>query len=266
MACSRLLSGRTFPPRGLFVGISAAILAWPFATRPVDPAEPAAPAAPADPAPAPAPAPAAPAAPADGGDLVPLDVKLPKPAFLGTPKQIPVGTTVKLSGMPRVMPKVPKGVQNVALNKKVTSSGKGPLFGTLDLITDGEKEAVYANLVEMPNGVQWVQVDLGAKYEIHAIVVWHNHMSAVVYHDVVIQIGADPDFIDEVQTVFNNDQDNSAGLGIGKDREYFETNEGLLVEVPKVKGRYVRFYSNGSTGGDNRNWYTEVEVFGMPAK
>jgi hypothetical protein len=253
MTRAHTMVGTRRTPRWTLHAAAAAALAFPAGL------------AAAEPAPAPTPPPAAPA-PVPAGNLVPLDLKLPKPAFLGTPKQIPPGTTVKVGGPPRVLPMVPKEVQNVALNKKVTCSGKGPLFGTLDQITDGEKEAVYANLVEMPDGVQWIQIDLGAKYEIHAIALWHSHMAAVVYRDVVIQVAGDPDFIEDVQTVFNNDQDNSSGLGIGKDREYFESNEGLLVEVPKVKGRYVRFYSNGSTAGDNRNWYTEAEVFGVTAK
>ena len=75
----------------------------------------------------------------------------------------------------------------------------------------------------------------------------------------------DPDFVDKVRTIFNNDQDNSSGLGAGTDREFFETFEGKLIDAKGVKGRYLRFYSKGSTESA-LNEYTEIEVFGRPAK
>ena len=95
--------------------------------------------------------------------------------------------------------------------------------------------------------------------------VWHYHSQARVYYDVVIQISDDPDFAEKVTTIFNNDHDNSSGLGKGSDKEYIETNKGLLVGVKNVTGRYVRLYSNGNTDSDI-NHYIEVEVHGKKAK
>jgi len=74
-------------------------------------------------------------------------------------------------------------------------------------------------------------------------------------------VADDADFNVNVRTLFNNDHDNSAGLGIGKDKEYIETYMGKLVDAKGVKARYIRLYSNGSTGSD-MNHYIEVEVFG----
>ncbi|MBT7165226.1 MAG: hypothetical protein HN904_20775, partial [Victivallales bacterium] len=68
-----------------------------------------------------------------------------------------------------------------------------------------------------------------------------------------------------VRTVFNNDHDNSSGLGIGRDKEYIETFEGRLVAIPGKKARYVRLYTNGNTT-DDMNDCVEVEVFGQPGK
>jgi len=82
---------------------------------------------------------------------------------------------------------------------------------------------------------------------------------------VVAQVADDPDFITNVRTLFNNDIDNSAGLGVGKDMHYTETNEGKLIDAKSIKARYVRLYSNGSTAND-LNHYIEVEVFAKPAK
>ena len=100
-------------------------------------------------------------------------------------------------------------------------------------------------------GVQWVQIDLGSPQEIFAIVVWHANSSDRVYHGVIVQVADGPDFTpaQNVRTLFNNDVENKAGLGVGTDREYFETNEGKLMDAKGAKARYVRLYSNGSTGG-----------------
>jgi len=97
-------------------------------------------------------------------------------------------------------------------------------------------------------------------------VVWHYHQEAVIYHDVIVQVSNDPNFQNGVTTLFNNDQDNSAGLGTGANKEYWETYEGKLIAAKGVKARYVRLYSRGSTYSDPLNRYTEVEVWGKPAQ
>jgi len=86
-----------------------------------------------------------------------------------------------------------------------------------------------------------------------------------VYRDVIVQVSDDPDFITNVKTIFNNDHDNSAGLGIGKEKEYIEVNEGRLINPRGVKARYVRLYSRGNTSND-MNHYVEVEVYGTSKK
>jgi hypothetical protein len=79
-------------------------------------------------------------------------------------------------------------------------------------------------------------------------------------------VSDDKDFLKGVTTIFNNDHDNTAGLGIGKDKEYIETAEGKLFDPKGAKGRFVRLYSNGNTTND-LNHYVEVEVYGTtPAK
>ena len=200
------------------------------------------------------------------GDEDVLQITLPKPLFVGTPK------TIKTKNLepPRGDKKrpdfyVPKGTVNLAAKKAVTASDKEPVIGELSYATDGDKEGGDGSYVELGPGLQYVQIDLGAPATIYAISVWHYHSQARVYRDVVVQIADDPDFITNVQTVYNNDDDNSSGLGIGKDYEYIETNEGRLIDAKGVKGRYVRLYSNGSTSSE-MNHYIEVEVYGTPAK
>ena len=201
-----------------------------------------------------------------GEKLVPLKLKLPKPAFKGTPKHVPPGTNLE---KPRKGPRpdflAPKGAKNVALGRKVTASDTDPIIGEIELVTDGDQEANEGCYVEFGPGLQWVQIDLKQKHRIHALLIWHFHANAQVYHDVVIQVADDADFITNVRTVFNNDHDNSSGLGLGQDKEYWETYEGKLIDAKGVVARYVRLYSKGSTA-DDQNHYTEVEVYAVPAK
>jgi hypothetical protein len=200
--------------------------------------------------------------------LVPIPLKLPEPEIIGTPPVIPPGTRVRITKggwKPRKPFYVPKGVANLALKKPVTGSDMEPTIGTLDLITDDNKEAGDGNYVELGPEVQWVQIDLLKAARLHAIIVWHEHHQHVVYHDVIVQVADEKDFITNVRTLYNNDHDNSAGMGIGKDWGYYETYDGLLVDAKGIKARYVRLYSNGSTAGD-MNRYTEVAVYGLEAK
>jgi len=214
-----------------------------------------------------APSPTLPIAPASSppvADLAPLPLKLPMPAFIGTPTDIQIDEHMeKPSEDPRPPFLAPKGVQNVALKKKVTSSDKSPITGTLELVTDGDKEARDDSFLELHRKTQWIQIDLEKEHEIHVVMIWHAHNTPQLYHDVVVQVANDPDFLNEVATAYNNDWDNSSGLGVGKDKEYFENYEGRLIPAKGVKGRYVRLYSKGSTYSA-LNRYTEVEVWALP--
>ena len=205
-----------------------------------------------------------PAKPAADPSLVPLKIVLPKPLFRDTPENFPMANVEQLAKKPRPPFLAPTGTVNVALHKTVSASDKEPVLGTLDLVTDGDKEAAEGKHLEMGPGTQWVQIDLGGVCTIHAILIWHYHVNANVVHDVVVQIADDQDFLENVRTLYNNDMDNSSGLGIGKDREYVETYEGRLIPATGARARYVRCYSKGSTSND-QNRCTEVEVHGTPS-
>jgi hypothetical protein len=203
---------------------------------------------------------------AQNEDKIPLPVVLPKPNFAGTPSEAPPGLNVeKPLGKPRPVPLVPRGTVNLALRKKVTSA-QPPFDGSLELITDGDKEVREGGTVELKPRLQWVQIDLGAPAKLHYLLVWHYHGAPIVVHKVIAQVSNDPKFIVGVTTLFNNDQDNTAGLGIGRDREYWETSEGKLIDARGITARYVRFYSRQSTYRDPLNRYTEIEVWGQQAR
>jgi hypothetical protein len=197
------------------------------------------------------------------GNLAPIEIELPAPAFRGTPKPLEEPNVEEPLGKPRPPFLAPEGTVNLARGKPVFASDPMPGAGELDFVTDGDKEASDFGYLELRPGTEWVQVELGRKATIYAVLFWHNHAEARVYRDVVVQVSDDPDFL-EAHTVFNNDYNNSSGLGIGDDKGYVETAEGKLVDAKGVEGRYVRLYSNGNHM-DNKNHYTEVEVFGKPA-
>lgn len=195
--------------------------------------------------------------------LVPIEIELPAPAFRGTPVPLDEPNVEKPLGKPRPPFLAPEGTVNLARDTSVTSSDPAPSKGELDFVTDGDKNASDFGHIELRPGSQWVQIDLGQKATIYAVLVWHNHAEGRVYRDVIVRVSDDPDFLD-AQTVFNNDTDNSSGLGIGSDMGYVETAEGKLIDSKGVEGRYVRLYSKGSHI-DGKNHYTEVEVYGKPA-
>jgi len=194
-----------------------------------------------------------------------LKLQLPKPMFIGTPRNINSPNLEKITGKPRGAFFVPKGTKLVSLNKPVTSSDMQPVIGEIGFVTDGEKSGEDGYFVELGPGKQWVQIDLRAPYNLQAILVWHYHSQARVYRDVIIQVSEDKDFVTGVTTLFNNDHDNTSGLGVGKDKEYIETYEGKLIDPRGFKARYVRLWSNGNTAND-MNHYVEVEVYGAPAQ
>jgi hypothetical protein len=199
------------------------------------------------------------------GDLVPIDIKLPKPMFVGTPQNMQVKNLEKPLGKPRPPFLAPAGTKNVALGKSVMSTDDEPVIGEIELITDGDKDAGDGSFVELGPFTQHVTVDLEKEHNIYAVVVWHFHKQPRVYFDIIVQTSNDPDFIEGVTTHYNNDDDNSSGQGVGKDMHYVETAEGKLIDMKGVKARYVRFYSNGNTNND-LNHYIEVEVYGKPGK
>jgi hypothetical protein len=199
-------------------------------------------------------------------DPTPLVIKLPMEPFRATPADIPLNEHIETrSDLPRPPFLTFKGAKLVSEKKPVTLSDPKPFQGDATFVTDGNKEAGDANVLEMHRKLQWVQIDLEAPHKIAAIVVWHAYDMEQITKDVILQVADDPDFTKNVRTLYSNDYDNSAGLGVGKDKEYFENYEGRLVDGKGEVARYVRLYSQGSTY-TALNRYTEVEAYGLPVR
>ena len=193
-----------------------------------------------------------------------LKTELPPPVLTGTPVPINVPNLEPPLRGKRPDFYVPAGTVNLARGKKVTASDNNPDVGTLAMITDGDKAGDEGSWIELGPGKQWVEIDLGRRASIYAVIVWHFHSQARVYRDVVVQVSDDAAFRTDVTTIFDNDFHNELGLGAGKDLNYIETYQGKLINANGVKGRYVRLYSNGNTA-NRLNHYIEVEVWAKPA-
>ena len=197
---------------------------------------------------------------------VPLQTEFPREVLAGTPPNVLARLYPDLEPPLEKAPEllVPEGTKNVAVGKKVTASESDPIIGKLEFVTDGNKEGTEETYVELSPGLQWVQIDLEKPARIYAVYVWHFFREARGYEDVIVQVADDEQFTKNVQTIFNNDTDASAKLGIGKDRPYIETFLGKLIDAKGVTGRYVRLYSRRNTA-NSLNHYVEVEVFAKPA-
>lgn len=195
----------------------------------------------------------------------PLVLMLPEPINKSGQFELPSGPNIEpYSEKPPPPFLVPKGVKNVAAGRPVTTSVK-PFTGQPSQVTDGMKKALDSDMVEMKKGVQWIQVDLGEDYAIYAIAMWHDlRYWTQTMHDVIVQVSDDPAFQKGVTTLFNNDRDNSSGIGNGTDLEYFETKFGRIVDGKGTKARYVRGYTNGSNLWLGNSWQ-ELEVYALPA-
>ncbi|MDQ0087845.1 hypothetical protein J2T12_001251 [Paenibacillus anaericanus] len=147
---------------------------------------------------------------------------------------------------------------NVAGGKYVTASSE--IMGNSAFVTDGDKSG--NNYIGVTENLQWIQIDLRQNYSINKVNLWHYFADSRTYHDIIVRVSNDSNFSSGVTTVFNNDTNNSAGLGAGTNAEYSESSLGKSIEFSAVNARYVRLYTNGSSA-NIYNHYVEVEVWGV---
>ncbi len=195
---------------------------------------------------------------------VALEPGLPKPVFEGTPVDVrsPHREAYRGEGVPPPPLLVPEGTRLLSRGCPVTCNDGKAKKRDLALVTDGDKHFSPSSYLELAPGVRWVQIDLGTNAAVQAVCLWRERPEQCVCRDTVVQLSDDPAFARGVTTLFNNDYDNSAGLGAGSDKEYYEDHFGRRIAGNGAKARYVRVTSNGSTS-DPYNRFTEVEVYGM---
>lgn len=158
-------------------------------------------------------------------------------------------------------------------------STSNPPIARLGLETDGNKICDETGLAcyQPDNDLQWTQYDLKAPHEIDGIGMWYYYNPNAkdeseyrINRDIIVQLSNDPEFKEEVVTVYNNDQDNSAGQGIGTDEEFKATPEGKQISFEPVTAQYIRFWVNGFTSenGSEGNWNNvlEYEAYGVKSE
>ena len=197
-------------------------------------------------------------------DKVAIKFELPPPHSSGTPKEIKSDNLEPDPGPGKLRPPimVPVGFDKKLTTEdtKVTTSEEA-VTGENEYVVDADKTPDATCMLQLPGGVQWVQLDLGVEKTVSAVCVWHDQGDDRVYKDVIVQLSNDEKFTKDVTTIFNNDHDNSSKLGKGTDKEYRERNDGRPMDGKLTKARYVRCYSNGSSSEPVNN-YIEIEVFG----
>ncbi len=161
---------------------------------------------------------------------------------------------------------VVQGLKNIALYKPVTSSDTEPIIGDLDQVNDGLKKSNEFDYVELGPGLQWIRIDLKGICEIHAVVIWHFYKNAVIYNDVIVQVADDAGFKKKKRTLFNNDHDNSSGVGRGRDKAFYSRWWGEIVDArgknnKGTRARYVRVYTADGMEREHPR-FVEIAVFG----
>ncbi|MBI4976133.1 MAG: FMN-binding protein [Spirochaetes bacterium] len=160
---------------------------------------------------------------------------------------------------------VPPGLTNLALGRPVTVS-MPPIIGDPAQIVDNVKKSGDFDFVELGKGVQWAQIDLGDVRTIFTVCIWHFYKNSIIYKSVIVRISDDPAFIKDVKTIYNNDYENIAGFGEGKNTTYYARWWGELADARGddyngVRGRYVRIYTAGGAGGEDTR-FVEIAVYG----
>ena len=197
-------------------------------------------------------------------EKVAIKFELPPPHSSGTPKEIKSDNLEPDRGPGKLRPPImvePEYAKKLTTEDTKVTTSEEAVTGENEYVVDGDKTPDATSMLQLPGGVQWVQLDLGAEHDISAVCVWHDQGDERVYKDVIVQVSNDANFVDGVKTIFNNDHDNTAKLGKGTDKEYRERNDGRPIDGKMTKARYVRCYSAGSTSEPVNN-YVEIEVFG----
>jgi hypothetical protein len=180
-----------------------------------------------------------------------------------------------VSGLSNVIQVDMETTINVARNKSASTNGTISAGGPISILTDGVTARDQYALISTSSGPKYVQVDLGQAYGIKKINIrndWGADSSAYrTGRDHIVQVSNDPTFATGVTTVFNNDADNSSGLGVGTDAEYQEPPDGsgkTITLSSTINARYVRFWANGHVRVNGQynavNTPVEMEVYADP--
>ena len=138
--------------------------------------------------------------------------------------------------------------KNLALGKPVTASYTRPTHGKFAFLTDGKLNDHVGHGVK---GRVWMQVDLGQVVEVAHLRLWHYFRDRRTYHHNRIALSATGEFNGEEAVVFDSE----------KQGEYPESAKGRVFSFKPVQVRYVRNWTDASTGNVGNQW-VELEAYG----
>ena len=133
-------------------------------------------------------------------DKVAIKFELPAPHSSGTPKEVKSDNLEPDPGPGkyRAPIMVPVGFDKKLTTEetKVTTSEEA-VTGENEYVVDGDKTPDATCMLQLPGGLQWVQLDLGAEKTVSAVCVWHDQGDDRVYKDVIVQLSNDEKFAKE---------------------------------------------------------------------
>ena len=198
-------------------------------------------------------------------ELVPLKLDLPAPHFRGHSQGCAQARERRAHlGQAASAPHGSGGVRNRAPAGKISCSDTNATAGMLAKITDGNKEAVDTSIVSLRKGVQYVQfAPPGAgRFAVGIGRVRYAEDLSLRGGPGGRRRGVHRQRPHALQQRHPREQ---GGPGAGTDREYFETNEGKLIDAKGAKGRYAPGRIRAGSSDSALNEYTEVEIYGRPS-
>ena len=127
-------------------------------------------------------------------EKVAIKFVLPPPHSSGTPKEIKSDNLEPDPGPGplRAPIMVPAGydAKLTTQDTPVTTSEES-VTGDNEYVVDGDKTPDATCMLQLPGGLQWIQLDLGAEKTVSAVCVWHDQGDDRVYKDVVVQLSND---------------------------------------------------------------------------
>lgn len=157
------------------------------------------------------------------------------------------------NGVARLKKSYPNPV-NQSASIAPTSSTSSAVAGELAKITNGDNNS-WCDLGG--SGPHEVTVDLGVVKTLRQIKVWGLFHNTRMYSDRIVRISENGS---DWYTIFNNDSDNSAGVGIGTHSEYIETQDGKVFTIPDINAQYIQVWSGDDNLGGNAT-LVEIEAF-----
>lgn len=168
-------------------------------------------------------------------------------------------------------------IQYSGMSLANVSSGVTATFGTpggsypgtvsnVAYLTDGSTTSGTTIVGNTGYPIANVQLDFGSFKDVSMFKMFFQASSHLyTYKDLAIQVPETADFYNAF-TIYNNDEDNSIGLGYGEDEEFIATPKGTTIMMAPKKARYVHFGVGGYESGDGAasplTYIKELEVYG----